>query len=85
MTEEEYQGCLLNIYSIASGGKKCDPKIALGMATSAVDRLRRENERYRAALEAVEYWLSDISPSKRPCCFPEEQIRKALDGDKADG
>lgn len=31
------------------------------------------------ALEAIGYWLSDLHPSKLPCCFPMDLLKEALD------
>lgn len=30
------------------------------------------------ALKAIDYWLSDLQPSKLPCCFPMINFREAL-------
>lgn len=45
--EAQWQHYMENIYSILTG-KHCDDKVALGMATSAADRMRQEITRLRA-------------------------------------
>lgn len=82
---DRFQNVLVNLYSIASGGKECDPRVSIGMATSAVRSLVTAVESQRAVVarlrEALEACIAQTRAEETDCvhtiCDNVERIARA--------
>lgn len=75
----------VNLYSIIEG-KECDPIVGIGMATSAVDRLKLAKERAEAALREAREVLRYVLPffgnaDSETVRLAEKRIIAALKGE----